>query len=44
MDYLTIWNYHLGNGIQEWIKWNLWQAAFKLFEVICSALTHLDVS
>ena len=26
----------MGQNIQEWIKWNLWKAAFKKFEVIWS--------
>ena len=25
---------YLGQGIQEWTKWNFWKTAFKKFEVI----------
>ena len=28
---------HLGQSIQEWTKWNLWNTAFKKFEVIWSS-------
>ena len=33
----TIFKYYVGQGIQEWIKSNLWNTAFKIFEVIGSA-------
>ena len=30
-------NGHMGQGIQEWTKQNLWKTAFKKFEAIWSA-------
>ena len=35
---------HLGQGIHEWTKQNLWKTAFKIFEVIWSALADLITS
>ena len=31
----------MGQGIQEWTKWNLWKTAFKKFEVIWSAFSSV---
>ena len=31
-QYVQIHHFHMGQSIQEWAKWNLWNTAFKKFK------------
>ena len=37
---ILVWQYQMGQSIQEWTKQNLWKTAFKKSEGLCSALSR----